>query len=56
MDEMKEVTKISGDNCSKESKVVIYQDGVHFRGVVVFVRGGMVVVWEAQGEDRKSVV
>lgn len=34
---------------------MIYQGGVHFKGVVVFVRGGAVIVWKPQGEAGRTL-
>lgn len=34
---------------------MIYQDGIHFRGVVVFVRGRGLIVWKPQGEARRTL-
>lgn len=34
---------------------MIYQDGVHFRGVAVFVKGKGLIVWKPQGEARRTL-
>lgn len=52
-EEIKEVTR-GKETTAAHRVTAIYRDDVHFKGAVVSVRGGVVIVWKPQGEARRD--